>query len=70
MNGRSLFLPLLGMAGGSALMIVGSSSLTATWLDRTADEKIRIRNGAVAVVLVGLGTALQALSSAEFARAV
>lgn len=64
----SIAFPLMGMAGGSALMIVGSSSLTAVWLDRAGDQKARFRNGAVAVLLVGLGTALNALATREFAR--
>lgn len=65
---QGLALPLVGMAAGSMLMIVGSSSLTATWLSRELPSSERWKHGLVAVGLVGLGTALNALASAQFAR--
>lgn len=63
-------LALLGMAGGAALLVVGSSQLSAAWLSPASamPDKERATVAWVAVGLVGLGTVLEALSTYELQR--
>lgn len=68
MNPEGIVLPLVGMSGGAALMIIGSSQLSAAWLAPGLSSKDRTRLGWVAVGLVGLGTVLEAVAAYELAR--
>lgn len=70
MSGESeIWLPLLGMAGGAALMTIGGAQLSAAWLAEDISKEDRTKIGWVAVGMVALGTTLEAVSSYELAVA-
>lgn len=64
-----LILPLLGLAAGSTMAVIGASQLAAVFLARDEikkeDKKLV---GGVAAGFVVLGTVLQAASSYELAQ--
>lgn len=65
-------LPFVGLAGGAALLVVGSSQLSAVWLAPPGAIAPRDRSSiaAVAIGLVGLGTVLEALATYELQRSL
>jgi len=66
---NGLALPLLGMSAGAALMVIGSSQLSAAWLARDIPTEDRKTLGWVGVGIVALGTTLEAVAGYELARA-
>jgi hypothetical protein len=66
---NGLALPLVAMSAGAALMVIGSSQLSAAWLARDIAPKDRKTLGWVGVGIVALGTTLEAVASYELARA-
>lgn len=61
-------LPVIGLAAGTTMMMVGSSQVSAAWLARDLSPRDRWTMGLVAASFVGLGTVLQILASRELAQ--
>lgn len=61
-------LPLLGLAGGTTLMVLGSSQLSAVWMAKDWPKAECRTIGAIAGGMILLGTVLQALSSYELGK--
>lgn len=62
-------LPLVGLAAGTTMMVVGSSQVSAAWMARDIPARDRWTMGLLASAFVGLGVALQVLASRELAEA-
>lgn len=61
-------LPIVAVAAGTTMMVVGSSQVSAAWLARDIPERDRWTMGVIAAGFVGIGTVLQILASQELAK--